>query len=143
MSRHGYCDDCDYGDDLIQGRWLGRVASATRGKRGQAFFVSLVTALDAMPVKELCEGSLETTDGAVCALGALGKAKSLDMRDVDTEDYDLLGELFNVVPALTQEVMYQNDECAVREDGERWYRVRAWALRQIRPETLVPEEAGG
>jgi hypothetical protein len=47
MSRSGYSDDHSEWD-LI--RWRGAVASAIRGKRGQAFLRELLVALDAMPV---------------------------------------------------------------------------------------------
>jgi hypothetical protein len=56
MSRSGYSDDYDDGNSLAMYR--GVVASAMRGKRGQAFFRDLVDALDAMPEKRLIEGDL-------------------------------------------------------------------------------------
>ena len=71
MSRSGYSDDFDDNGQLACYR--GVIASATRGKRGQKFFRDLVMALDAMPIKRLVNNELETTDGEVCALGALGK----------------------------------------------------------------------
>lgn len=44
MSRHGYSDDCH--DDILSfGQWRGQVASAIRGKRGQAFLKELIAAL--------------------------------------------------------------------------------------------------
>jgi hypothetical protein len=45
MSRSGYSDDLD---PLALGRWRGRVASAMRGKRGQAFLREMLAAMDAM-----------------------------------------------------------------------------------------------
>lgn len=132
MSRHGYSDDCD---NLAM--WRGIIASATRGKRGQAFFRSLLTALDAMPEKRLVEGELQTPDGAVCALGCLGKARGVDLGTVDTHDYEQLSELFDIAPQLAQEVMFMNDD-GVRVAGPeaRWRIVRDWVSRQI-----VPTEA--
>ncbi len=105
MSRHGYSDNCE---NLAM--WRGVIASATRGKRGQAFFRALVAALDAMPEKRLVEGELEDKEGAVCALGCLGKARGVDLGSVDTHDWDALGEMFNITHQLAQEVMYVNDE---------------------------------
>lgn len=55
MSRSGYTEDCD-GWDLI--RWRGAVASAIRGKRGQAFLREALAALDAMPEKQLISHDL-------------------------------------------------------------------------------------
>ncbi len=128
MSRHGYSDECEN-----VAMWRGVIASATRGKRGQAFFRALVAALDAMPVRELVEGDLQTDEGAVCALGCLGKAKGVDLDKVDTEDWHQLGDVFNIAPQLAQEVMYVNDESFATSTETRWKQVRDWAARQIVP----------
>jgi hypothetical protein len=114
--------------------WRGIIASASRGKRGQAFFRALVEALDAMPEKQLVAGELETEEGAVCGLGCLGKARGLDLRGVDAENWDKLGELFGIAPQLAQEVMYVNDESTRGNwtPENRWRLVRDWAARQIR-----------
>ena len=103
---------------------------AASGKRGQAFFRALVAALDGMPEKRLVEGKLQEPEGAVCALGALGVARGVDLGTVDTRDYEQLGELFDVAPQLIQEVMYMNDEIPGSPE-RRWERVRKWAARQI------------
>jgi hypothetical protein len=139
MSRSGYTEDCDNDGSLAM--WRGVVASATRGKRGQRFFHDLVAALDALPIKRLVANELETEEGEVCALGALGKVKGVDMQDDDlTYDYPRLGAAFNIAEQLAQEVMFQNDEAApwrphhqTETPEERWTRVRKWAAEQIRP----------
>jgi hypothetical protein len=46
MSRSGYDESCDDNWGLIC--WRGAVASALRGRRGQAFLRELVDALDAV-----------------------------------------------------------------------------------------------
>lgn len=130
MSRSGYSDDLDA---LDLGRWRGQVAAATRGKRGQKFFRDLVVALDAMPEKQLVKSKLETDDGAVCALGALGRFRSIILEDLDTYDHEQLGEAFDIAHQLAQETMFVNDEHYDDSDEERWQRVRAWAARQIIP----------
>ncbi len=127
MSRSGYSDDLE---PLELGRWRGQVASAIRGKRGQAFFRDLIAALDAMPEKKLVVGALEK-EGAVCALGALGKHRGVDVSRLDTHDYDALGETFSIAFQLAQEVMYHNDECWAPDDETRWRQVREWAERQL------------
>lgn len=58
MSRHGYIEDCDYEDNLAQGRWQAQLKSSIRGKRGQVFFRALVEALDALPEKSLVSQQL-------------------------------------------------------------------------------------
>lgn len=142
MSRSGYTDDCD-GSDLAM--WRGQVASATRGKRGQRFFRDLVAALDAMPVKRLVAGELETEEGETCALGSLAKQKGAALEPDDTYDYDKLGETFDIAHQLAQETMWINDEAGPyngETDEQRWARVRAWATRQIRvtPDELLASE---
>ena len=141
MSRHGYTDDCEN-----VAMWRGVIASATRGKRGQAFFRALLAALDGMAEKRLVVGELQDEDGSVCALGCLGKACGLDLGSVETEDWSALGELFDIAPQLAQEVMYVNDEDyrGRHSPEERWQVVRAWAARQIRgePSGLSPGAGG-
>jgi hypothetical protein len=111
--------------------WRGVIMSATRGKRGQAFFRALVEALDAMPDKRLVAGELETEEGSVCALGCLGKHRGIAIGSVDTEDWDKLGELFDIAPQLAQEVMHVNDERGQQSPEDRWRAVRHWAARKI------------
>ena len=84
MSRSGYSECVDQWD-LI--RWRGAVNSAIHGKRGQAFLVELLAALDAMPVKELISEELIDEEGQVCALGAIGVARGLDMSKLDPEEH--------------------------------------------------------
>lgn len=150
MSRSGYSED--YGDDdysnLAMGRWQAQVNSAIRGKRGQKLLRDLVAALDAMPVKELAANVLETDEGAVCALGAVGKLRGVDVKALDIgsqefpdesweeHDWDKLSEVFNIAPQLAREVMYINDEMA-RTGAERWAYVRRWAAKRI---VLTEEE---
>lgn len=136
MSRCGYSDDLGA---LDLGRWRGQVASAIRGKRGQKFFADLVAALDALPEPRLIMGDLESA-GEVCALGALGKARQVDLSDLDTEDYEALGEAFDIAHQLAQETMYVNDEWGRRSTPEdRWRIVRTWAERQLSAAPPLPE----
>lgn len=133
MSRSGYLDDCD-GECLSMGRWRAQVNSAKRGKRGQRFFRELISALDAMPEKRLVGDELESREGDVCALGALGRYNGVDVGKLDTHDYYQLGSVFDIAHQLAQETMYVNDEdapvrCEVPE--ERHARVRRWAVRQL------------
>lgn len=132
MSRSGYSEDLD---SLDLGRWRGQVKSAMRGKRGQAFFRDLIAALDALPEKRLVSGNLEK-DGEVCALGALGRYRGIGLGELDTYDYDSLGETFSIAHQLAQETMYENDERTGTPE-QRWGRIRDWAARQIR---VTPEE---
>lgn len=109
MSRSGYCDDFGDDDPLQLGRYRAQVASAIRGKRGQALLRELVAALDAMPEKQLVAGELEA-DGQFCALGVVGQARGLNLASIDTYDVESLGPKFNIAEQMAREVMWVNDE---------------------------------
>lgn len=142
MSRSGYIDDGD--DQWAMIRWRGAVRSAARGKRGQAFFTELLAALDAMPAKRLIADDLVREDSTgfenVCALGALGKARRIDMDGLDPEDSARVAGTFDIADCLAREVVFENDEAWGRQTPEeRWTRMRAWAASQIKPQTRGPE----
>lgn len=143
MSRSGYTDDGWYNPwGLIC--WRGAVASALRGKRGQMFLLEMLTALDALPVKRLVKDELVDVDHmsfshwglheyeSVCAIGAVGKRRGVDMEKMDPEDYYEVAGEFNIAMAMAQEIMWVNDEGAYRETPEeRYARVRKWVASQI------------
>lgn len=133
MSRSGYTDECE-GWDLI--RWRGAVRSAICGKRGQQLLRDLLAALDAMPVKRLIAHELEQ-EGEVCALGALGRVRHLDLNMLDPDDAEGVANTFNIAPALAREIVFANDERAWGKETpeERWARVRKWVVQQIKEET--------
>jgi hypothetical protein len=132
MNRSGYSDDIDDNWSLI--RWRGAVASAIRGRRGQAFLREMLAALDAMPYKRLITEDL-VADGEVCALGAVGAARGYDMVDMDPEDRSGVAGTFGIAEALAAEIMFINDEpWWPREEQSpevRWSHVRAWVAAQI------------
>jgi len=104
-----------------------------RGKRGQAFLRELLDALDALPHKRLIAEELQT-DGEVCALGAVGARRGVNMAQVDPEDREAVAETFGIAEAMAAEIMAENDEGGWgRETPEqRFARVRSWVVRQIR-----------
>jgi hypothetical protein len=133
MSRSGYNDhDCDY-SEWSRICWRGAVASATKGKRGQMMLKELLSALDALGEKRLIADDL-VRDGEVCALGALGMARGLDMSGLDPEDNEALAGAFGIARALTAEIMYMNDE-RFRYDNptpeDRFHMMRLWITKQI------------
>jgi hypothetical protein len=128
VSRSGYNDDCEQWD-LI--RWRGAVASAIRGRRGQAFLKEALAALDALPKPSLIAGDLER-DGQVCLLGAVGKARGLDMSELDPEDRETVADEFNIPYAMACEIMYENDECGPRGDWNRFERMRRWIIANLK-----------
>lgn len=130
MSRSGYSDDCD--DQLQFGRWRGVVASAIRGKRGQAFLKEMLAALDALPEKKLIAHSLEV-EGDVCALGAVARARRVDVSMLDPEDYETVAGTFGIATPLAQEIVFMNDEAFWRSTPEqRFQNVRDWVVSKIR-----------
>lgn len=132
MSRSGYSDDIDDKWQWIMYR--GRVSSARRGKRGQAFFRDLAAAMDAMPDRALIADDLQTSSGSVCALGALGASRGLNMSSIDPEDSETVAGTFNIAEVLAREVVHMNDEGtwnSAESPRARWERMRVWVGNQI------------
>lgn len=122
MSRSGYTDDCD---DI--GLWRGAVERALLGKRGQRFLGDLANALDAMPDKVLIADELIDANGDCCAIGAVCKARALDVTTIDYEDAGAVANAIGVARAMAAEIAYLNDEWSPNETPqERWIRMRKW-----------------
>lgn len=139
MSRAGYSDDCYDTWALI--RWRGAVSSVINGKRGQAFLIELLAALDAMPEKKLITEELKH-DGCFCTLGVIGNARGLDMYQIDPYDTLAVAKTFNVAEALSREIAFQNDEGSWHKETpeSRWQRMRDWVAKQI-VEDMEPANA--
>jgi hypothetical protein len=141
MSRSGYSEDFYFDDPLAWGAWRGRVASATRGKRGQRLLREALAALDAMPEKRLVAHSFQRGDGCVCTLGAVARARGIDVSDLEMEDPEFgdppenVGERFDIAEPLAKEIMDANDEGStwIETPEQRWVRMRAWIAERIRP----------
>lgn len=137
MGRSGYTDDMDDNWELI--RWRGAVAAAIRGKRGQDFLRTMLTAMDTLPEKRLIADELENDDG-VCAIASVGKLRAMDMSLLDPEDYDGIAASFGISQALVREIEYVNDECeygGTTSPERRFEIVRKWVVSHIRNEQLV------
>lgn len=142
MGRAGYTDDIGSQEEQwAHIRWRGQVASAIRGKRGQAFLRELVEALDAMPEKRLISNVLEHA-GNVCAIGSVGVKRGIDMTVLDPEDPGPIAASFGIAEQLVREIEYENDEayfgwdakagkCTFTPEG-RWKHMRAWAAAHLR-----------
>jgi hypothetical protein len=73
----------------------------------------LVESLDSMEDKRLYPGSFATADGEFCALGIIGHNRGTKMDDLGDDydcDYKLVGQRFDIAPAMAAEIMYLNDE---------------------------------
>lgn len=140
MSRSGYTDDCEHLE-----LYRATVERALHGKRGQAFLLEMAAALDAMPIKELIAGELINEHGKCCAIGAVCKARSLDVSRVVYYDPDAVADVIGVAPAMAAEIAYENDEgdepfwrvgLRPEEPAERWLRMRTWVTQNLRQNPL-------
>ncbi|HET8789956.1 MAG TPA: hypothetical protein VFM75_02010 [Modicisalibacter sp.] len=135
MSRSGYVDGLDNWTLIC---WRGAVASSLRGKRGQRLLNELADAMDAMPEKRLIANDLEA-GGDVCALGAVGRVRGLDMQEIDPEDSERVSEVFDIADALAKEIVFENDEGTFHDETpeQRWSRMRKWVARNLAEENLA------
>lgn len=132
MSRSGYSEECDT-------LWLYRqnVKRAVRGKRGKAFLQELLDSLDALPEKVLITDELIDSQGSVCALGAVGLARKMDMRPFDVECPEQLAQAFGIATCLVAEIEFENDEDFAsswvlgQTPEHRFTRMRAWVVRML------------
>lgn len=126
MSRSNYDDTPDYDWQWI--RWRGAVASAIKGRRGQAFLREMVDVLESMPDKRLASGVFEEEeDGTVCALGAVARARGIDthawMGRLGVAASDL-----GIASALAAEIVHENDDPVLhRSDADRYGAMLRWA----------------
>lgn len=132
MSRSGYGDDCEYPE-----LYRAAVDRAICGKRGQAFLRELASALDAMPKKVLIAGELVNNLGQVCAIGAVCKARALDVSHIVYEDPATLAKAIGVAGCLAAEIAYMNDEYARcgETPEQRWERMRQWVTDNLAQQT--------
>lgn len=126
MSRSGYDDDGTEWDHI---RWRGAVNSAIRGKRGQAFLRELIAALDAMPEKVLIADELVSAEGDCCAMGAVCKARGMDVSKLDPHEYEYVADAIGLSQAMVREIADENDWG--RDDAKRWQRMRDWAAKHL------------
>ena len=79
----------------------------------------------------------EYREGDVCALGALGRARGLDLSGLDPEQPEGVAAAFDIAEPLAREIVYMNDEACYRRETpeQRWTRMREWVASQIKPET--------
>lgn len=135
MSRSGYGDYYFDNWDVI--RWRGAVASAIRGRRGQAFLKEMLAALDALPEKKLVREDLENEYG-VCALGAVGRMRGLDMSQIDPEDPEQVIGAFKISNALAREIMWYNDDAWWHlTDEQRFEKMRNWVAKKIKADNAA------
>lgn len=145
MSRSGYSDDFGDDDPLALGRWRAAVASAINGKRGQEFLRDLAATLDAMPEKKLTAYVWDEAvtgmpfalkGGEVCALGAVARARGIDLTKHDPDDdsvCEIVAKQLNIATAMAREIVYVNDEYGHYKTTpeQRWLIVRDWVRSNL------------
>lgn len=143
MSRHGYTDDdgdaCEQEDCGECGacNWRERVADALASNQGQGFLREMVAAVEQEP--GLCSRALLTTEGEVCAIGAVLRQRGEKVEPEDPDDYsdwapDEIALLAGIPEEMAQEVMYQNDEWSGSPADVRTHML-AWARVKIKDGT--------
>jgi hypothetical protein len=90
-----------------------------------------------MPVRRLIRNDLECADG-VCALGAVGRARGVDLAALDPYDREEVAAAFDVAEPLVAEVADLNDLGGTPE--QRWVRVHAWVCSHIAEPTTNADE---
>lgn len=73
----------------------------------------------------------EYKEGDVCALGALGRVRGLDMTNLDPDEYEGVAAAFDVASPLAREIVFMNDEGPHETPEQRWQRMRKWVAAQI------------
>ncbi len=140
MSRSGYSDDYDEQFPNAGALYQASVMNAIYGRRGQKFLSELIAALDALPEKKLITDDL-IHDGAVCAIGAVGLARGVDMSALDPTNAVAVGDAFDIAPRMAREIVFENDEAGTywsskEETPEaRWQRMRDWAVQHLKVST--------
>lgn len=148
MGRSGYDEDGDC-ESNFYALWPSIIQRSINGKRGQAFFKALRGALEALPEKQLVEDDLQRPDGAVCALGALGKMQGVALDKLEPTDVDAMAKTFGIAPTLVREVTHTNDD-DFHQHGRRvplywvpkateYYYIDSHSHGGIWPRTYVPE----
>lgn len=134
MSRSGFNEGYDDDDQWRAALYQGQIASATRGKRGQALLRDILIGMNGMIVKRLIANELEEADGAVCAIGAAGRLRGVDMSKIDPDDADTVAAEFNVADCLAREIVWINDDLGPRGETpeQRFIRMRRWLRREIK-----------
>ena len=94
-----------------------------------------------MPEKKLIANDL-IHDGEVCAIGAVGARRGVDMTNLDPDDSDTIAATFGIARQLVCEIEYLNDEAGWRDDTpeRRWQRIRDWAVAKLLPIDIVEIE---
>jgi len=127
VSRISYCDEEDFPGQFDL--WQGNCERSLRGKKGQEELGELRAALLDLPDKRLLHKALEDEEGGVCAIGAYGKRKGVDLSkfdlDTDTDEVGIVGGMPRLVAWKVVEMNdFQFDRHFTPE--QRYEKMLAW-----------------
>ncbi len=89
--------------------WRANLCRTMQSKRGHSFLQELLEALDALPRKRLIQGAMPQ-GREVCALGAVGLKRCMDLGGLDSRNHDQVAAAFGISSMLVQEIAYWNDQ---------------------------------
>ena len=114
--------------------WQGNCERSLRGRQGQQELKELKAALLALPDKSLLYKTLYDEEGGVCAVGAYGRHKGLDLTkfDVDSET-DEVGIEAGMPKLVAWKVVEMNDILFDRTftPEQRYEGMLAWVESKI------------
>lgn len=131
-SRVNYSDEEDYPGQ--SGLFQANCDRSLRGKKGQAELRELKAALLALPEKYLLGNLLYDDAGGVCAIGAYGKYKGVNLATFDPEegDHDEVGIAGGMPRLVAWKVVEMNDiELETAKPEQRYRRMLAWIERLL------------
>jgi len=116
-----------------------------KGKKGQEFLKKLLSALDAMQVKELHTDALKNEEGGFCALGCYANHFKVKTDDIYPDDALAISKRFGISQMLVWQIIWENDENLVND--KMWIysllvgpvRTRSTEWGEHRQRQLVPD----
>jgi hypothetical protein len=131
MGRISYSDDEDYPGQFEL--WQANCERSLRGAKGQQELAQLRAALLALPEKRLIHELLEDEEGGVCAIGAYGKHKGLDLSRFEVDsDTDQVGIAGGMPDLVAWKVVEMNDmEFDHLTPEQRYEKMLAWVESKL------------
>lgn len=135
--RINYTDEEDYPGQFDL--WQANCERSLRGKQGQEELRELRNALLALREKRLLLGTLEDEEGGVCAVGAYGKHKGIDLSKFDVDsDTDDVGIAGGMPPLVAWKVVEMNDlQFDHVTPEQRYEKMLAWVESKLSPSAKV------
>ena len=113
--------------------WQANIDRCLKGKKGQAALLEFREALLALPEKRLIADALYDEEGSVCAVGAYGAYKGVNLNDCDPDyETDEAGFKFGLPRLVAWKLVELNDiEFDQCSPEERYTRMLNWVEGRI------------